>query len=106
MILLDMDILSLILAENPAVVARLRQVEEVVANTVITRVEILRGRHEFLLKVCSGSLRAPEGRHHRAWGVSPRIRLAVHPVPAPPAARGRGWGGDGAKKGRLELRVR
>ena len=25
------------------------------------------------VRVCSTSLLAPEGRHHRAWGVSPRI---------------------------------
>ena len=54
MTLLDTDTLSLLLAGNPRVVARLRQAEEDLAITVITKVEILQGRFDFLLKASDG----------------------------------------------------
>jgi tRNA(fMet)-specific endonuclease VapC len=54
MTLLDTDILSLLLAGNPMVLARLRRAEEDLAITVITKVEILRGRFDFLLKASDG----------------------------------------------------
>ncbi len=54
MILLDTDILSLVLAGRPTVVARLRRAEPEIAITVITKVEILQGRYDFLLKASDG----------------------------------------------------
>jgi tRNA(fMet)-specific endonuclease VapC len=54
MILLDTDILSLILAGNAAAIARLHRAEDDVAISVITKVEILRGRFDFLLKSSDG----------------------------------------------------
>jgi tRNA(fMet)-specific endonuclease VapC len=54
MILLDTDFLSLLLAGNPAVVARLRRAGDDVAITVITKVEILKGRYDSLLKASDG----------------------------------------------------
>ena len=55
MILLDTDILSLLLAGNPTVVARLSRADDDVAITVITKVQILRGRHDYLLKASDGA---------------------------------------------------
>jgi tRNA(fMet)-specific endonuclease VapC len=54
MILLDTDILSLILAGNATTIARLRQAGDDVAISVITKVEVLRGRFDFLLKAGDG----------------------------------------------------
>jgi tRNA(fMet)-specific endonuclease VapC len=54
MILLDTDILSLLLAGHVSVGARLRVAEDDVAISVITKVEILRGRFDFLLKAADG----------------------------------------------------
>ena len=55
MTLLDTDILSLLLAGNPTVIARLRRADENLAITVITKVEILQRRFEFLLKASDGA---------------------------------------------------
>jgi tRNA(fMet)-specific endonuclease VapC len=54
MTLLDTDTLSLLLAGNPRVFARLRRAEEDLAITVITKVEMLQGRFDFLLKASDG----------------------------------------------------
>lgn len=54
MILLDTDILSLLMAGNPTVIARLRQATDDVAISVITKVEILRGRFDSILKAGDG----------------------------------------------------
>jgi tRNA(fMet)-specific endonuclease VapC len=54
MILLDTDILSLFLAGSGRIVARLRQADGDVAITVITKMEILRGRYDFLFKASDG----------------------------------------------------
>ena len=54
MILLDTDILSLVLAGKPSVIARLSRAEDDVAITVITKVEVLQGRYDFLLKASDG----------------------------------------------------
>lgn len=54
--LLDTDTLTYLHAGHPQVVRRLRDLEDPnVATTVITRVEILRGRFEFLLKAADGA---------------------------------------------------
>ena len=48
MILLDTDMMSLFAAGHPVVVARVRTATESVATTLITRIEILQGRFDFL----------------------------------------------------------
>jgi tRNA(fMet)-specific endonuclease VapC len=55
MILLDTDTLSLLLAGNGSVLLRLRRSEDELAISVITKVEILRGRYDFLLKASDGT---------------------------------------------------
>lgn len=54
--LLDTDTLTYLHAGHPRVAQRLRDLDDpTVATTVITRVEILRGRFEFLLKAADGA---------------------------------------------------
>jgi tRNA(fMet)-specific endonuclease VapC len=55
MTLLDTGILSLLLAGNERVLSRLRQAEDDLAISVITKVEILRARYDFLLKASDGA---------------------------------------------------
>ena len=53
--MLDTDTLTRAHAGSPGIAERVRQVaEENVATTIITAIEILRGRHEFLLKASNG----------------------------------------------------
>src|SRR5438128_12156968 len=53
--LLDTDTLTRAHAGSPGIAERVRQVGEAnVATTVISAIEILRGRHEFLLKASNG----------------------------------------------------
>jgi tRNA(fMet)-specific endonuclease VapC len=54
MILLDTDILSMLLAGNQRVIARLRRAGDELAITVITKIELLRGRYDLLLKAADG----------------------------------------------------
>lgn len=54
--LLDTDTLSYLHAGRPAVVERLRQLDDTeVATTIVTRIELPRGRSEFLLKAANGA---------------------------------------------------
>ena len=53
MILLDTDMMSLFASGHPAVVARVRTATEPVATTIVTRIEILRGRFDFVLKAAN-----------------------------------------------------
>jgi tRNA(fMet)-specific endonuclease VapC len=54
--LLDTDTLTHLHAGHPAVVARLRTVEDpVVGTTIVTKSELLRGRIDFLLKAADGA---------------------------------------------------
>lgn len=53
--LLDTDTLTYLHAGHPQVIARLRELPDPnVATTVITRIEILRGRFDFVLKAADG----------------------------------------------------
>jgi tRNA(fMet)-specific endonuclease VapC len=53
--LLDTDTLTRAHAGSPGIAERVRQLGEAnLATTVITAIEILRGRHEFLLKASNG----------------------------------------------------
>jgi tRNA(fMet)-specific endonuclease VapC len=53
--LLDTDTLTRAHAGFPGIAERVRQVgEQNIATTIITAIEILRGRHEFLLKASNG----------------------------------------------------
>jgi tRNA(fMet)-specific endonuclease VapC len=61
--LLDTDTLTRAHAGHPGIAEHVRQVgEDNVATTVITAIEVLRGRHEYLLKASDGHhlLRAQE----------------------------------------------
>lgn len=61
--LLDTDILTLAHAGHPQVAERMRQAgEENIITTVINAIEVLQGRHDFLLKASNGQqlLRAQE----------------------------------------------
>jgi tRNA(fMet)-specific endonuclease VapC len=54
--LLDTDTLTHLYAGHPNVIARLQQLDDpVITTTIITKVEVLRGRGAFLLKAASGS---------------------------------------------------
>jgi tRNA(fMet)-specific endonuclease VapC len=53
--LLDTDTLTYLHAGHPRVVEHLRSVDDEVATTIITRIEILRGRFDFVLKAATGS---------------------------------------------------
>ena len=54
MILLDTDTISLLAAGHARVAARFVSSTEPVATTIFTRIEILRGRFDFLLKAADG----------------------------------------------------
>jgi tRNA(fMet)-specific endonuclease VapC len=55
MYLLDTDTLTHLHAGQPRVIARLRElVDPDVGTTIITKIELLRGRHDFLLKAATG----------------------------------------------------
>ena len=54
MILLDTDTITLLAAGHARVVAKFVSSTEPVATTIITRIEVLRGRFEFLLKAADG----------------------------------------------------
>src|SRR5262249_3647011 len=55
MTLLDTDTISLLLAGNKRVLSRLQQARDNLVISVITKVEILRGRYDFLLKASDGT---------------------------------------------------
>lgn len=50
MVLLDTDILSLLTQGRPRVTARAEAATETIGITIVTSIEILRARFEFLLK--------------------------------------------------------
>lgn len=52
--LLDSDTLTLFTSGHPRVVARVLSATDVVATTVISRIEILRGRFDFVMKSADG----------------------------------------------------
>jgi tRNA(fMet)-specific endonuclease VapC len=54
MIVLDTDIVSLLFENHPRVSERYRQETDVVVTTVVTRIEILRGRFESVMKAADG----------------------------------------------------
>lgn len=54
MILLDTDTLVLFNAGHARITARIAAAEDVIATTVITQIEILRGRFDFLFKAADG----------------------------------------------------
>src|SRR5947207_13914110 len=54
--LLDTDTLTYVHAGHPRVLERLRQLDAPdVGTTIITRIELLRGRFEFVLKAANGT---------------------------------------------------
>jgi tRNA(fMet)-specific endonuclease VapC len=54
MILLDTDTLTLFLAGNERVRRELERAEDEIAITVVTRIEVLQGRFDFVLKAADG----------------------------------------------------
>jgi tRNA(fMet)-specific endonuclease VapC len=54
MYLLDTDTLSALHKDDPHVIARIARADANVATTIITRIEILRGRIEFVRKAATG----------------------------------------------------
>lgn len=54
MILLDTDTLTLLTLGHPQVQQHLDSADEDIAITIVTRIEILRGRFEFVLKAADG----------------------------------------------------
>ena len=62
MYLLDTDTLSALHKDDPRVVARVARADAKIATTIITRIEILRGRIEFVRKAATGdeALRAQQ----------------------------------------------
>ena len=55
MILLDTDTLTLLAAGHARVVANFTAASEPVSTTIVTRIEVLRGRFDFLLKATDGN---------------------------------------------------
>jgi tRNA(fMet)-specific endonuclease VapC len=56
MFILDTDTLTYVHAGHPRVIGNLRSVEDPdVVTTIITKIELLRGRYEFLLKAETGA---------------------------------------------------
>jgi tRNA(fMet)-specific endonuclease VapC len=66
MYLLDTDTLSALHRDNPQVVMHVDQANDTVAITIITRLEILRGRVDHVLKAATGAevLRAQQWLDH------------------------------------------
>ncbi len=54
MILLDTDTLTLLMLGHPQIQRRLDSAEEDIAITIVTRIEVLRGRFDFVLKAADG----------------------------------------------------
>jgi tRNA(fMet)-specific endonuclease VapC len=54
-ILLDTDTLTLVTMGHPKVPRRLDLAEDDIAITIVTRIEVLRGRFDFVLKAADGS---------------------------------------------------
>ncbi len=55
MILLDTDTLTLLTLGHPKVQQRLDAAEDDIAITIVTRIEVLRGRFDFVLKAADGA---------------------------------------------------
>ena len=74
---LDTDTLTRLHAGDPKVVARLRDVADSrVVTTVITKIELLRGRFDFLLKAANGAqLLRVVTRNHQDFRRVPDLAL-------------------------------
>lgn len=63
MTLLDTDIMTLWLLGQPVVSRRVLETSDVIATTVVSRIELLRGRFEYVLKANDGAqLQAAQSR--------------------------------------------
>ncbi len=85
MILLDTDTLSLYLAGHPQVRARLSAAENAFHTTIITWIEILRGRWEFLLKAADGE-QLQRAQQWLTWTLRELESFTVVPIDAAAAA--------------------
>jgi tRNA(fMet)-specific endonuclease VapC len=54
MIVLDTDTLTFFFRDHPRIVERMKQVQDEIAITIITRIETLQGRFQTLLKAADG----------------------------------------------------
>ena len=82
--LLDTDILSLLQRGHPKVVAALDAAEDTeLAITLITKIELLRGRHDFVMKAATGEqlLRAEK------WLTETELFLRERPLSIPTPKR-------------------
>ncbi len=55
MILLDTDTVTLLIHAHPRVAARALATTDLIAITIVSRIEVLRGRWDFLLKAADGA---------------------------------------------------
>jgi tRNA(fMet)-specific endonuclease VapC len=76
MILLDTDIFTLLTARHPRVEARFAAATEEVAITVVTMIEALQGRFDFVLRAADG----PELLRAQEWLQQTQVHLARLPT--------------------------
>ncbi len=85
MILLDTDTITLLAAGQARVVAKFLSSTEPVATTIITRIEVLRGRFDFLLKAADGE-QLQRAQHWLIQSERDLSRFGCLPVSAASAA--------------------
>ena len=79
--LLDSDTVTLLAAGHPRVTERVLSATRVVATTIITRIEVLRGRFEFLLKAADGE-QLQRAQHLLEQSDRDLAKLAIMPISA------------------------
>lgn len=86
MILLDTDIVTLFTLGHDRVTSRVLAAGDTVTTSVITRIEILRGRFDFLLKARDGAelQRAQQWLDRSEWDLS---KLVIIPIDAQTVAQ-------------------
>lgn len=86
MILLDTDIVTLLTLGHERVAERVLSTSDVIATSVVTRIEILQGRFAFLLKALDGEelQRAQQLLDHSEWTLG---KLIIVPINAQSAGQ-------------------
>jgi tRNA(fMet)-specific endonuclease VapC len=85
MILLDSDTLTLLAMGHPRVTQKLLSVSEEVATTVVTRIEILRGRFDHLLTAADGD-HLQQAQQRLEQSERDLAKLTIIPITAAAAA--------------------
>ena len=85
MILLDTDTLGLLAAGHTRVAAKYNTATEPVATTIITRIEVLRGRFDFVLKAVDGD-QLQRAQHWLEQSERDLGRFGIVPINADAAA--------------------